>query len=39
MINSEFLDGLDIHAATDKMMDHLEAQGWGRRKVSYKLRD
>lgn len=39
MINSEFLDGLDIHSATAKMMDHLEEKGWGKRVVSYKLRD
>lgn len=39
MMNSEFLDGLDIHTATQKMMDHLEAKGWGKRAVNYKLRD
>ena len=39
MVNSEFLDGLEIHAATEAMMDYLEEKGWGRRKVSYKLRD
>lgn len=39
MINSEFLDGLDIHAATQKIMDHLEAKGWGKREVTYRLHD
>jgi len=39
MINSEFLDGLDIHEATRKMMDHIEEKEWGKRTISYHLRD
>ncbi len=39
MINSGFLDGLNIHVATETIMDHLEEAGWGKRTVSYKLRD
>ncbi|MBT3538987.1 leucine--tRNA ligase [Candidatus Parcubacteria bacterium] len=39
MINSEFLDGMDIHEATEKIMDHIEKNGWGKRVVNYKLRD
>jgi len=39
MINSGFLDGMDIHAATKKIMDYLEGKGMGKRTVSYKLRD
>jgi leucyl-tRNA synthetase len=39
MVNSEFLDGLDIHKATKKIMDYLEEKGWGKRVVTYKLRD
>jgi leucyl-tRNA synthetase len=39
MVNSEFLDGLDIHEATKKVMDHLEKNGWGDRIVTYHLRD
>ncbi len=39
MINSKFLNGMDIHAATQKIMDYLEEKGWGKRVVSYKLRD
>lgn len=39
MINSSFLDGMDIHAATKAVMDHIEKQGWGKRVVQYRLRD
>ena len=39
MINSGFLDGMDIHQATKEVMDYLEQKGWGKRTVSYRLRD
>ena len=39
MINSEFLNGLDIHTATEKIMDYLEKKGWGKRVTTYRLRD
>lgn len=39
MINSQFLNGLDIHAATVKIMDYLEEKGWGERVINYHLRD
>ncbi len=39
MVNSEFLNGLDIHTATEKIMDYMESQGMGKRVVNYKLRD
>ncbi|KKQ42734.1 MAG: Leucine-tRNA ligase [Microgenomates group bacterium GW2011_GWC1_37_8] len=39
MINSDFLNGLDIHKATQKMMDYLEKKGWGKRTTNYHLRD
>ncbi|HSX30566.1 MAG TPA: leucine--tRNA ligase [Candidatus Saccharimonadales bacterium] len=39
MVNSEFLNGLDIHEATEKMMDHMEAHGMGKRVVNYRMRD
>jgi leucyl-tRNA synthetase len=39
MVNSDFLDGLDIHDATVKIMDYLEEKGWGERVVNYHLRD
>ena len=39
MINSEFLDGLAIEAAKDKIASLLEERGIGARKVNYRLRD
>ena len=39
MINSQFLNGKDIHEATRLMMDYLEEKGWGKRVTSYRLRD
>ncbi|MCW6659568.1 leucine--tRNA ligase [Aerococcaceae bacterium NML191292] len=38
-IHSEFLNGLDNAAATDKMIEWLEANNKGARKVNYRLRD
>jgi leucyl-tRNA synthetase len=38
-INSGFLDGLHVADAKQKMIEWLEAQGLGVRKVNYKLRD
>ncbi len=39
LINSEFLDGLMIEAAKDKMASLLEDRGIGERKVNYRMRD
>jgi leucyl-tRNA synthetase len=39
MVNSGFLDGMDSHEASVKMMDYLEEKGWGKRTVTYHLRD
>lgn len=39
MVNSEFLNGMDIHQATVKVMDYLEEKGWGKRVISFHLRD
>ncbi|MBW7960180.1 leucine--tRNA ligase, partial [Patescibacteria group bacterium] len=39
MVNSGFLDGMDIHKATVKVMDWFEEKGYGKRVVSYHLRD
>jgi len=39
MTNSAFLDGMEIHQAKNVMMDHLEAKQWGKRVVTYHLRD
>lgn len=39
MINSDFLDGMEIMKAKEKMMDYIEEKGWGERVRSYRLRD
>jgi len=39
MINSGFLDGMEIHEATKKIMDYMEEKGMGKRVVAYHLRD
>ncbi len=39
MVNSDFLNGLDIQDATEKMKDHMESTGMGKRVHSYRLRD
>ena len=39
MINSEFLDGLEVAEAKEKMKSFLEEKGIGNRKVNFKLRD
>ncbi|MBE5822112.1 MAG: leucine--tRNA ligase [Clostridiales bacterium] len=39
MTNSGFLDGLNAKEAINVMIDHLEKEGIGKRKVNFKLRD
>ena len=39
IINSDFLNGLDIKSAKEKILDYLEVKGCGKRKTNYKLRD
>jgi leucyl-tRNA synthetase len=39
IINSGFLNGLNVEQAKAKMIEWLEAQGHGERRVNYKLRD
>lgn len=39
MINSDFLNGLEVMDAIDKAIEALEEEGIGERKVNYKLRD
>ena len=39
MINSEFLDGLTIEAAKEKIASQLEERGIGARKINYRMRD
>ena len=38
-VNSGFLDGLATPAAKARMLDHIEAKGYGQRVVRYKIRD
>ncbi len=39
MVNSDFLDGMKIQDATEKIMDHMENEGYGKREITYHLRD
>ena len=39
MVNSEFLNGMNIHEAISAMMDYLEEKTWGKRITTYHLRD
>ncbi len=39
MINSGFLDGMEVKDAIAAMIDYLEKKGIGKRKVNFKLRD
>ncbi|HSX06672.1 MAG TPA: leucine--tRNA ligase [Candidatus Saccharimonadia bacterium] len=39
MVNSGQFDGLPFDEGMQKTMDHLEQQGWGKRKVNYRMRD
>lgn len=39
MVYSQFLDGLEIMAAKQKIMEYIVDQGWGERVVNYKIRD
>jgi leucyl-tRNA synthetase len=39
IINSDFLNGLDIHKATKKVMDYLVEKGWGEKVVTYHIHD
>ena len=38
-VNSQFLDGLGVREAKSRMIDWLEAEGRGSRRINYKLRD
>jgi leucyl-tRNA synthetase len=38
-VDSGFLTGLSTAEAKARMLDHVEGQGWGKRRVQYKLRD
>jgi len=39
VINSDFLNGLDVKAAIEEITDYLVSKGWGHRSVNYHLRD
>jgi len=39
VINSDFLDGLDVAEATVKIMAYMEEKGWGKRLSTYHIRD
>ncbi|MEK7177502.1 MAG: class I tRNA ligase family protein, partial [Patescibacteria group bacterium] len=39
MINSDFLNGIPFEDAMKKTMDYFETKGWGKRVVTYHLRD
>ena len=39
LINSDFINGLDVKVAIERMWDEIEARGLGKRKVNYRLRD
>ncbi len=39
MVNSGFLDGMEVKEAISTMIAHLEKTGLGKKKVNYKLRD
>jgi leucyl-tRNA synthetase len=39
MVNSDFLNGLEVKEAKERITDWLEKNGIGKRKVNYKLRD
>ncbi len=39
MINSGFLNGMDIREATEKIKDYIVKKGWGKRTINYKMRD
>ena len=39
LINSMFLNGLDVKEAVPAMLNEIEKQGFGKRRVNYRLRD
>lgn len=39
VINSDFLNGLTSKEAMEKVISHLEENGWGKRETTYHLRD
>lgn len=39
LINSDFLNGLDVKQAVNRAIDEVEARGIGKRQINYRLRD
>ncbi len=39
VVNSQFINGLNIHEATEKIKDYIEEKAWGKRAVNYRLHD
>ncbi len=39
MVNSGFFDGMENEAAMEKIADYIEQQGFGERKINFRLRD
>ncbi len=39
IINSRFLDGMEIEAAQKSVIDHAESENWGKTQVTWRLRD
>jgi leucyl-tRNA synthetase len=39
IVNSDFLNGLDVESAKNKIIEFLELKGVGKKKTNYKLRD
>ncbi len=39
IVNSDFLNGMDVQAAKEAIMTRIEKEGWGKRVVNYRLRD
>lgn len=39
IVNSDFLNGLELKEAREKVMDYIESKGYGTRVTNYKLRD
>jgi leucyl-tRNA synthetase len=39
LINSDFLNGLDVKNATLKAIEHIENNNWGKGKINFRIRD
>ena len=39
LVNSDFLDGLDVKSAIKKAVSEIDARGFGQKRINYRLRD